>query len=250
MLKHQGKKVFLIASPNEAKKALFTQWINAQVSEALIFNSNDYLDAVYKIKNAPPHVLITDFELPKGRAGQIIDTVLTDEELKSVSIIILGNLPELAFYLDEIVTGRIQYLEGEALESEFNPTITKAINFFSSPEPEGYTIKFLSAGDILMKQGEKGEHVYIVKKGELHAYKKTVDKKTFLGKIIAGEFVGEMAYLNGEPRAAHVEAISDCELIEIPVGTFERVLYQRPSWAKALLQTLSRRLRSGNETKK
>ena len=45
-----------------------------------------------------------------------------------------------------------------------------------------------------------------------------------------------------------MEAVLDSELIEIPVTSFERILYTRPAWIKKLLETLSKRLKrvSGN----
>ena len=48
-------------------------------------------------------------------------------------------------------------------------------------------------------------------------------------------------------RSANVEALTDCELIEIPIGTLDRLLYRRPSWSKTLMLTLSKRLTQANE---
>ncbi|MBL7688606.1 MAG: Crp/Fnr family transcriptional regulator, partial [Bdellovibrionaceae bacterium] len=62
------------------------------------------------------------------------------------------------------------------------------------------------------------------------------------------EFVGEMAHINQEPRSASVKALEDCELIEIPNGSLDLVLFSKPAWAQALMRTLSRRLKRINET--
>ena len=50
--------------------------------------------------------------------------------------------------------------------------------------------------------------------------------------------------INHEPRFATVTAAKDCELIEIPFGTLDIVLFTKPAWAKALVMTLSKRLRN------
>ncbi|MGZ3771541.1 MAG: Crp/Fnr family transcriptional regulator, partial [Bdellovibrio sp.] len=68
-----------------------------------------------------------------------------------------------------------------------------------------------------------------------------------LGEIMPGEFVGEMGHFNHEPRSATVEAITEVELIAIPSGSLESVVFARPSWAKALVKTLSLRLRRANK---
>jgi CRP/FNR family cyclic AMP-dependent transcriptional regulator len=44
-----------------------------------------------------------------------------------------------------------------------------------------------------------------------------------------------------------VKALSDCELIEIPIGTLDTVLFSKPAWARALMMTLSKRLKRSNE---
>ena len=78
------------------------------------------------------------------------------------------------------------------------------------------------------------------------ALKKNKDKEVLLGTIRPGEFVGEMAHINNENRTATVRAISDCELIEIPNGTLDLVLFSKPVWARALVSTLSKRLKMSN----
>jgi hypothetical protein len=57
---------------------------------------------------------------------------------------------------------------------------------------------------------------------------------------------GEMAYINGEPRAANVIAEGPSELIEIPFERLDHVLFQKPMWSKALMRTLSKRLKNAN----
>ena len=85
-----------------------------------------------------------------------------------------------------------------------------------------------------------------MKSGELTATKEGSNQNVTLGKIKAGEFVGEMAHINNETRSATVQANCDCELIEIPMGTLDLVLFSKPMWAKALVATLSKRLKASN----
>jgi CRP-like cAMP-binding protein len=57
-----------------------------------------------------------------------------------------------------------------------------------------------------------------------------------------------MAYINGEPRSANVKATKDCELVEIPIHLLDHVLFMKPAWAKALMKTLSRRIKNANSS--
>jgi CRP-like cAMP-binding protein len=106
----------------------------------------------------------------------------------------------------------------------------------------------MATGDHLITEGEKADYVYIVRKGKLQAYHvSSTGVETALGDIERGEFVGEMAYIAGQARSAHVRAVTDCELIEIPIGTLDKLLYQRPAWSKTLMATLTKRLKNSNE---
>jgi CRP/FNR family cyclic AMP-dependent transcriptional regulator len=44
-----------------------------------------------------------------------------------------------------------------------------------------------------------------------------------------------------------LQAKTDVELIAIPYNALEQVIFARPTWAKALVKTLSMRLRRANK---
>ena len=49
-----------------------------------------------------------------------------------------------------------------------------------------------------------------------------------VGRIAAGETVGEMGLIVSQPRTATVRALRDSELAMLSAGTFERVLLGHP----------------------
>jgi CRP/FNR family transcriptional regulator, cyclic AMP receptor protein len=67
--------------------------------------------------------------------------------------------------------------------------------------------------------------------------------------INGGEFIGEMSFINGEPRNANVKALEASDLIEIPNNLMNHILFTKPSWVKALMKTLSMRVKSANSVK-
>lgn len=225
------------------KKQQIEGWVQKRFPDAVIFLAVDHTECVQKIKNAPPHVFITEYTLAKAKPGLMVDELLEDPELKTLAIIVLDSLPEKESYLDEIVTGKVQFME-KLSELEFDRYLSKAINFTSQNESTDFRIRFLAPNETLIREGDPAQHVYILKKGLLRAVRFGGNGQSVeLGEINAGEFVGEMGYFNGEARSCNVEAVTDCELIEIPLGTFERVLYLRPAWSKKLMETLSKRLK-------
>lgn len=82
--------------------------------------------------------------------------------------------------------------------------------------------------------------------GTLGVFKVKGNKEQQIGTIYSGEVVGEMSFLDKEPRSASVKALTDCTLNIIPSEKFERALNAMPAWYKALVNTLLDRLRKAN----
>ena len=243
MLKHEGKKFFLIATSDESKKKRIKEWIEAGGPDSLIYTASDYMECLIKIKNAPPHVLITDYELGKGRPGQIVESLLTDPSNRVV-ILALGVEPRTDRERDAIAQGRLHFIQDLQTREDWLAVLQKMDHAFRT-DAKQYALRMVRAGEVLIREGEDSKQVYIVKKGRLRASRRGPDGKIeVLGEIRDGEFVGEMAYFNEESRMATVEAIMDSELVEIEPQVFEKVIYERPSWAKTLFATLARRLKN------
>lgn len=107
-------------------------------------------------------------------------------------------------------------------------------------------IRHLKKGDALMKEGDNSNSMYWVQSGTLRLFKKKGSGFIELGVVHSGEVVGEMSFLDSQPRSASVEAIQPCDIVEIPRGKFDEFINSQPSWMKALVHTLVKRLRSTN----
>lgn len=242
MVKTEGKKFFLLASADESKKKRLRGWIQERMPEAVIYTASDYMEALIKIKNAPPQLLVTDYELGKGRAGQILDTIFSDEASKMV-VIAMGGQARTDRERDGVTLGRLLFVDQLSTLEEWTQVLGKVEHAFKS-EAQQYAVRNLKAGDILIQEGDTSKQIYIVKKGLLRATRRDgTGAPRLLGEIGEGEFVGEMAYFNEEARMATVSAVVDSELVEIQPAVFEKVIYQRPSWAKTLFSTLAKRLK-------
>lgn len=77
------------------------------------------------------------------------------------------------------------------------------------------TTKSVVAGERLIKQGEKEDHLYIVRHGKFVVTRDEAASAriTVLGR---GDVIGEMAVLSGEVRNANVDAEEDGEVFEFP----------------------------------
>ncbi|MGZ3721757.1 MAG: cyclic nucleotide-binding domain-containing protein [Bdellovibrionales bacterium] len=246
----EERKVFLVAAGDPSLRQKYVEMIQAKFSNTQVYQAVDGSEALFKIQNAPPHVLIIDPELPKLSGIDVVRQLLNDKQAShDFSIIILALPPENHIFVEEVVSGRIQFLNKLGDDAEIDFRINKALNRMTHQTQTEYTLHFVAPDEYLFKEGEIAKHVFIVKRGKLRALKGRGEKQVVLGEIGIGEFVGEMAHINHEPRSASVQALEDCELIEIPSGSLDMVLFSRPAWAHALVLTLSKRLRNSNDAR-
>ena len=96
-----------------------------------------------------------------------------------------------------------------------------------------------ATADQLTAEGEAGDEFFVVVSGGV--------KVTKNGRKVAalgpGECFGEMSLLDDGPRSATVVTTHDTTLLAIHRGDFDRHLMSSPAVMRALLATLSRRLR-------
>ncbi len=241
------KRIFLVASNLPDVRVKIVASIEQHFSNTTIFTAQDGSDTLMKIQNVPPHVLIVDPLLTKVNGWNVVTQVLNEKKYKDTGIIILSAIPDQERFTDEVVMGRVQYLDSSE-DKVVAKQIAKALNYVAHGEVDEFYLRFLVPGDVLIREGEKAKNVYLLRKGSLRVYLKRENGEVEIGKINVGEFVGEMAYINNQPRSADVIATTDCELIEIPLDHLDVLLFQKPTWAKALMITLSNRVKKANET--
>lgn len=76
------------------------------------------------------------------------------------------------------------------------------------------------AGEVVITEGERGDLLYVVEKGELECFKKGIFLKTYY----EGESFGELALLYNAPRAASIKAKTDSVLWALDRLTFNHIV--------------------------
>ncbi len=97
--------------------------------------------------------------------------------------------------------------------------------------------------EIIIKQGEAGDCMYVVQEGLVEIINETDHGEVQLAIRGAGEFFGEMAIFEREARMATVRAIGETRVLTIDKKNFLRRVHEDPSLAFHLVQTMSARLR-------
>ena len=102
----------------------------------------------------------------------------------------------------------------------------------------------LPAGTALFEAGTAADGIYLVTSGRLGLADAARPGWTAL--ISAGEFVGEVSWLLGEPHSSTVVALRDTELLWLTPALLEAITRQGPDLALALARLTARRLRQTN----
>ena len=96
-------------------------------------------------------------------------------------------------------------------------------------------------GATLFEAGEPPDALYLVLAGALGVYAPG-DPPRLLGRVAAGESVGEMGLFSGRGRMADVRALRDTDLARLPRAAFERLVRQHPDATFRFAQLVAQRL--------
>jgi CRP/FNR family cyclic AMP-dependent transcriptional regulator len=100
------------------------------------------------------------------------------------------------------------------------------------------------SGHSIVREGDPGDSFYVVLTG--HA--KVTMNGRFLRRLIAGDYFGEIALLDGGPRTATVASETPVTLLTLRRAVFMRAVREDPGLATHLLAELARMLRRVTKT--
>lgn len=109
--------------------------------------------------------------------------------------------------------------------------------------------KTLQPGEILFREGEVGEHFYVLTEGQLEILLGVGTKdELVLNMLGPGEYLGEMSLIiPGGERTATARAKERAVLLSMSRDEFNTLLEQHPVLVKSLVRVLSERLGSTND---
>lgn len=87
----------------------------------------------------------------------------------------------------------------------------------------------LEAGTEVIKQGEKGDSLYLIARGVVRVTHKVRDEEQALGTLMAGDFFGEMALMHHESRSATIRCVTPCLLYELRRKEFDQFMSSQPT---------------------
>lgn len=106
--------------------------------------------------------------------------------------------------------------------------------------------KVYKNGEVICKEGDKGDSMYIIYEGAVKITKRAHDKETTLAVLKEGDFFGEMAIIDKEPRSASAIAEGETKIIELDESIFEEQIKSNPKIIMQILKKMSQRLREAD----
>lgn len=130
-------------------------------------------------------------------------------------------------------------------------SVLAKVPFFSGVAPDHLEVlarslqrRTVRAGKAIFRQDDPGSSLYVIESGVVKVQRTSPEGKEVILAILGpGDFFGELALLDGEPRSADAVAKEDTAVLVLERDDFIAFLDREPAVATKLLAALSRRLR-------
>lgn len=106
--------------------------------------------------------------------------------------------------------------------------------------------KVYKAGEVIIRQGDAGDCMYIIQSGRVEVITKKDGKEIKLAEMGDGDFFGEMALFEKNVRSATVRPLGEVRLLTVDKKMFLRKIHEDPSLAFRVMQKMSHRIRELN----
>ena len=109
-------------------------------------------------------------------------------------------------------------------------------------------VKQFEPGDLIFKEGEKGDLMYVLLEGAVEL-KMRVERGETVLKIVdtPNDFFGEMALLDERPRSASAVAVKTTKVLAVDGPTFESMILANGKFALKIIRVLAARIRRSND---
>jgi len=94
--------------------------------------------------------------------------------------------------------------------------------------------------DVICRQGDPSSDLYFLKEGRLLICTVQGTQVKALARIKPGEFIGELSFFDGQPRATHIVAIERSIVTQIPK---DKIMDQLPFWFVEVGKNLTKKIR-------
>jgi len=102
-------------------------------------------------------------------------------------------------------------------------------------------------GEIIFKEGDEGDRMYVIQSGRVQITKKTSSGDLTIATLGKGEIFGEMALFDRLPRSATAAALDEARILSIDKKKLFQTIDRDPTLVFNTLESMSRRIRRLDE---
>jgi CRP-like cAMP-binding protein len=106
--------------------------------------------------------------------------------------------------------------------------------------------KVFDDGEVIFREGEKGEMMYVIQAGSVKITKSTHSGEVTIATLEKGEVFGEMALFDKLPRSATAVAQENSRILTVDKRKFFSSISRDPTLAFKILESMSHRIRRIN----
>lgn len=100
-----------------------------------------------------------------------------------------------------------------------------------------------AAGEVIFRDGDPGDALYVVEKGQVRIWKGAPDAPTPIGLVDEGGVFGEMAIFDKQPRMASASAAVESTIMRMPATVLRESLWGADPMLRQLVQILINNVR-------
>jgi CRP-like cAMP-binding protein len=93
-------------------------------------------------------------------------------------------------------------------------------------------------GEKIVRQGEAGGSMFVIHRGRV---KVTEESGRELAVFGPGDYIGEMSMLTGQPRSATVEAVEECQVVELTADALREAALANPEVVRRISAVVAER---------
>lgn len=108
------------------------------------------------------------------------------------------------------------------------------------------TLEYYPANHLIFSQGDQGDSMYIIKKGQVKIFqgpKNDKDEQVVLATLNDNSFFGEMALVGEKPRNASAITLEESEVFILKKDDFYSLINNNPSLAEQISSEFIHRIR-------
>jgi len=128
----------------------------------------------------------------------------------------------------------VEGLSKSKLATELTPAQCKVL-------AAAMTVRDLGQGEVLIREGDSDDHLYVVVSGALGVVKSAgTDNELTLNAMRPGDVVGELSFLDGATRFASLVALNETRVLGLSRADLEALLDRDPHLVYRIMRAIVR----------